>query len=203
MYQELPGACCCHICELQLFPMEVIELEKLPGLKQGNKWKVSEEQEDTIHEDLVEWHEDELLDKIYLGTDSISAQIVLGDDVIDKLVSCGEHIEMQAKMQRHVRWAISFDENTGYSTTYGDMPLAKLQSIYTKLDDTAAAEDANLAELHAMLEEVDPINFYANSIQSLTRHAEILTGEIDTGGSSSREQASIRGTGHQQVRGGG
>lgn len=44
--------------------MEVIELEKLPGLKRGKKWKVSEEQESVIHEGLVEWREDELLDKI-------------------------------------------------------------------------------------------------------------------------------------------
>ena len=82
--------------------MEAIELEKLAGLKRGKKRKVSEEQENAIRDGLIEWREDELLDKIYPGTSSISAQTVLGDDVIDKLASCGECVETQAEMRRHM-----------------------------------------------------------------------------------------------------
>jgi hypothetical protein len=168
--------------------MEVIELEKLPGLKRGKKRKVSEEQESAIRAGLVEWREDELLDKIYPETSSISAQMVLGDEVIDKLASCGERIETHAEMRRHVRWAIGFDENTGYPTTYGDMLLVKLQSIYTKFDNEAAAEDARIAVLQAMPEEVDPANFYATSTQLHTGKSGVLTGDIGTGDSSSISQ---------------
>jgi hypothetical protein len=175
-YQELTGTHCCHICEPRVFPMEVIELEKLPGLKQGKKRKVSEEQESAIHAGLVEWREDELLDKIYPGTSSISAQMVLGDEVIDRLASCGEWIETQAEMRRHVQWAISFDENTGCSTTYGDMLLVKLQLIYAQFDNEAATEDAHITELRAMPEEVDPANFYATSAQSRIGQTGVLTG---------------------------
>jgi hypothetical protein len=171
--------------------MEAIELEKLPGLKRGKKRKVSEEQENAIREGLIEWREDELLDKIYPGTNSISAQTVLGDEVIDKLASCGERIETQAEMRRHIQWAIGFNENTGYSTTYGEMLLAKLRSIYTKFDDETAAEDAHVAELQAMPGEIDPINFYSNSAQS------------DTGGNSLQGQVAVRGTGGQRAQRGG
>lgn len=168
-YQSIPDARCCHVCEPRLFPMENIELEKLPGLKQENKRKVSEEQESAICNDLIAWQEDELLDKIYPGTSSISEETVLGDDVIEKLASYGERIETLTEMRRHVCWAIGFDENTGYSTTYGDLLLAKLQSIYAKFDDAAAAAEACLTALCAMPREVDPTNFYATSTQSRSR----------------------------------
>jgi hypothetical protein len=190
--------------------MEVIKLEKLPGLKQGKKWKVLEELMGVIHEGLTDWHEDELLDKIYPGTSSISAQTVLGDDVIDKLASCGEHIKTQAEMQKHVRWVMGFNENTGYSTVYSDMLLAKLQSIYTKFDDKAAADKAQLTELRAMPHTVDSTSFYATSTQSRHRQTEMATNsndlqESDTGvlGSSQRGQVSARGAGHQRGRGRG
>jgi hypothetical protein len=205
-YQTLPGARCCHICEPRLFPMEVIELEKVPGLKREKKRKVSEEQESAIRKGLVDWREDELLDKIYPGTCSISAQTVLGDDVIEKLASCGERIESQIEMRRHVLWAIGFDENTGYSTTYGDMLLAKLQSIYAKFNDEVAAKEARLTELRATPQEVDPTNFYATSAQSRARNTAPATEnsnclqETDTGGSGSsgmRGQESVRVSGRQ------
>ncbi|KIM89793.1 hypothetical protein PILCRDRAFT_2084 [Piloderma croceum F 1598] len=159
--------------------MEIIELEKLPGLKRGEKQKVSEEQESAIRTGLVEWREDELLDKIYPETSSISAQTVLGDDVIDKLASCGERIETQAEMQRHVQWAIGFDANTGYSTIYSEMLLAKLRSIYTQFDDKTAVEDAHIVELQVMPEEVDPTDFYATSAQLHTRQTGVLTAGIE------------------------
>ena len=192
--------------------MEVIELKKLPGLKRGKKRKVSEEQESAIREGLIDWREDELLDKIYPGTSSISAQTVLGDDVIEKLASCGERIETQAEMRRHVRWAIGFDENTGYSTTYGDMLLAKLQAIYTKFDDKTVADNARLVELRGMPQEVASTSFYATSAQThaqrmapATENSNDIQG-TDTGalGSSSlRGRGLARGLRGQQVRGRG
>jgi hypothetical protein len=208
-YQSIPGARCCHVCEPQLFPMENIVLEKLPGLKRGKKRKVSEEQESAIRNGLIAWQEDELLDKIYPGTSSISAETVLGDDVVEKLASCGERIETLTEMRRHVRWAIGFNENTGYTTTYGDLLLAKLQSIYAKFDDDAAAAEAHLTALRAMPHEVDPTNFYATSTQSRYRRTTAVTEnsnhlyETDTGISGSLQGGLVRGAGHQRVRGRG
>jgi hypothetical protein len=190
--------------------MEAIELEKLAGLKRGKKRKVSEEQENAIRDGLIEWREDELLDKIYPGTSSISAQTVLGDDVIDKLASCGERVETQAEMRRHVRWAIGFDENTGYSTIYGDMLLAKLRSIYTKFDNEVVADEARLRELHAMPQEVDSTSFYATSTQLHARHtvnvaenSNVTHTESSRTGNHPQGQQPTRGTGHQRGKRGG
>lgn len=134
--------------------------------------------------------------------------------MVDKLASCGERIETQAEMRRHVCWAIGFDRNTGYSTIYGDLLLAKLQSIYTKIDDEAAASESRLAVLRAMPQEVDTTKFYAMSgTQSHTRHPAAATGnsnvlqDTDTGvvGNSSdlQGQRLLRGTRHQRVMVGG
>jgi hypothetical protein len=117
-----------------------------------------------------------------------------------------EQIETQAEMRRHVRWAIGFDENTGYSTTYGDMLLVKLQLIYAQFDNEAATEEAHIAELRAMPEEVDPANFYATSAQSRIGQTGVLTGDMGTGDSSSmsrRGGPAARRTRQQLTRGGG
>lgn len=142
--------------------MEKIEVEKVPGLKRGKKRKPLEQEEKTICDELVDWREDILLERMYPGTISISAETVLGDDVIAKLAGCGERIESAQEMRRHVRWAIGFNEDTGYSTEYGDMLLEKLREIYAKLDADAAAEEARSAELRAGPQHVQPSQFYGS-----------------------------------------
>src|SRR5882762_9308408 len=98
LYQALPGACCCHICTPRLFPLEVITVKKLPGLKRGKKRKLSEDQEAAIREGLRDWWEEVLLDAMYPSTTSISAETVLGNDVIESLATCGERIDSHAEM---------------------------------------------------------------------------------------------------------
>jgi hypothetical protein len=59
------------------------------------KRKLSEGQEDAIQEGLRDWQEDVLLDAVYPGTTSISAETVLGNDVIEGLATCREWIHIQ------------------------------------------------------------------------------------------------------------
>lgn len=140
--------------------MEKIEVAKIQGLKRGKKRKLSEGDEQTIREELMDWREDVLLERIYPGTISILAETVLGDDVISKLASCGEQVESAQEMRRHMRWAIGFNEDMGYSTEYGDMLIEKLKSIYAKIDADAATEEARSAELCAGPQSVTPSEFY-------------------------------------------
>lgn len=140
--------------------MEKIEVAKIQGLKRGKKRKLSEGDEQTIREELMDWREDVLLERIYPGTISILAETVLGDDVISKLASCGERVESAQEMRRHMRWAIGFNEDMGYSTEYGDMLIEKLKSIYAKIDADAATEEARSAELCAGPQSVTPSEFY-------------------------------------------
>jgi hypothetical protein len=96
---------------------------------------------------------------MYPGTTTISAETVLGDDVIDKLAGCGERIECQAEMCRHVHWALGFDKNMGYPTTYGNMLLEKLRTIYAKFNKEAAASEV----MPAAPGVVSTTSFYAPS----------------------------------------
>jgi hypothetical protein len=192
--------------------METIDLEKLPGLKRGKKRKVPEEQENAIRTALIDWREDELLEKIYPGTTSVAAETVLGDDVIEKLATCGEHIGPQLDMRRHVHWALGFDENTGYSTVYGDMLLAKLHTIYVTIDKKMAANEAQLAELRAQPPTVSTINFYNSSSTTYATGTTTMQGQemAESSGSGGRGQqrggrSRARGSGrptHRRQRGG-
>ena len=193
LYQALPGACCCHVCTPRLFPLEVITIEKLPGLKRGKKRKLSEGQENAIREGLRDWREDVLLDVMYPGTTSISAETVLGNDVIESLATCGERIDSHAEMHRHVWWAMGYDSSTGLSTLHGDMLLNKLQAIYTEFDEDVAADDAHLAELHTDPPNILPSSFYASSTQTYTRR---MAASIQTQDSENLGQASGTVLGH-------
>ncbi|KIM82705.1 hypothetical protein PILCRDRAFT_70219, partial [Piloderma croceum F 1598] len=171
LYKALPGACCCHVCTPRLFPLEDITIEKLPGLKRGKKKKLSEGQEDAIREGLRDWREDVLLDTVYPDTTSILAETVLGNDVIEGLATCGECIDSHTEMHRHVRWAIGYDANTGLSTPHGDLLLVKLQAIYAKFNEDAAADETHLAELRAGPSSIPPLNFYTSSTRTYTQRS--------------------------------
>jgi len=144
-------------------------LEKMPALKRGKKRKVPKEQESAIRDGLVEWRDTELLESYYPGTSTISGETLLGDDVIEKLAGCGERIKTHEVLHQHVRWAIGFNESTREPTIHGDKLLVKLQQIYAKLDEDAAAEAAQLAELQAMPETIASSSFYATSSSTQTR----------------------------------
>jgi hypothetical protein len=202
LYQALPGARCCHVCTPRLFPLEVISIEKLPGLKRGKKRKLSEGQENAIREGLRDWREDVLLDAMYPGTSSISAETVLGNDVIEALATCGERIDSHAEMRRHVRWAMGYDSNTGLSTLHGDMLLNKLQAIYMEFDEDVAADEAHLAELRTDPPSILPSSFYTSSTQTYTQHSAASSNSIQTHDLDSLGQASstvLGRTGASQV----
>ena len=152
-----------------MFPLEVISIEKFPGLKRGKKRKLLEGQENAIREGLRDWWEDVLLDAMYPGTTSISAETVLGNDVIEGLATCGERIDSHTEMRRHIRWAISYDADTGLSTRHGDLLLGKLQAIYAKFDEDAAADEVHLAELRAGPSSIPSSNFYTSSTRTYTQ----------------------------------
>lgn len=73
-----------------LFKEEKITLEKVPALKQGKKWKVTESTQNTICEDLLQWRDGELLDRLLPGTTTISGATLLGNDVVETLAKCRE-----------------------------------------------------------------------------------------------------------------
>ena len=121
-----------------------------------------------------------MLDAMYPGTTSISAETVLGNDVIESLATCGERIDSHAEMHRHVQWAMGYDSNTGLSTLHGDMLLNKLQAIYTEFDEDVAADKAQLAELRADPSNILPSSFYTSSTQTNTLRTAASSDSIQT-----------------------
>ena len=81
---------CCDNCKPQLFEAERITIEKGSTLKRDKKCRLPTGFENAIQNNLLQWHKNELLDKLYGGTLIIAGSTVLGDDVIKKLVTCGE-----------------------------------------------------------------------------------------------------------------
>jgi hypothetical protein len=117
-------------------------LDKVPGLKRGKKKKVPKAQEEAVRNGLVDWRDDELVESYWPGTTSLSGQSILGDDVIEKLATCGERVETYQELRRHVRWAIGHNEETGRPTIYGEQLVAKLSEIYVKFDKDTDSEVA-------------------------------------------------------------
>jgi hypothetical protein len=88
--------------------------------------------------------------------------MLLGDDVIEKLATCGERIETMEDFAQHARWPIRFNVGTGASTEYGNMLLQRLKTIYSKFDKDTAADEARLQELHSLPVQVDTASFYGS-----------------------------------------
>jgi hypothetical protein len=78
--------------------MEKVTLDKVPGLKRGKKKRVDKKLVDAMRERLVVWRDGELLDAVYPGTVSVPGTFVLGDDVIEQLVTCGERIGSEQEL---------------------------------------------------------------------------------------------------------
>lgn len=81
--------------------MENILLDKVAGLKWGRKKEMLKELAKCVRSGLVDWHDNELLDKMFPGTSIIAGKTLLGDDVIEKLVACGIRIESGEELQQH------------------------------------------------------------------------------------------------------
>jgi hypothetical protein len=171
---------CCDNCEPRLFEVERITIDKTSTLKRGKKRKLLPGFDNAIWKDLSQWHENELLDRFYGGTSIIAGSTLLGDDVIEKLATCGERVETKEEFAQHARWAIGFNAGTGATTEYGDMLLERLKMIYSKFDEDAAAEEAHLQHLRSLPEEIDTGSFYGSSSNSI-QHWTNLTAETYIG----------------------
>ena len=73
---------------------------------------------------------------------------------------CGERVEMMQEFVRHARWPIGFNTDTGTVTEYGRMLLDRLQTIYSQLDEEAAAEETDFEHLQSLPPQVSVENFY-------------------------------------------
>jgi len=131
-------------------------------LKQGKKWKLPPGFDDAIRKDLSQWRDNELLDKFYGGTTILTGSMLLGDDVIEKLATCGERIETMDDFAQHAHWLIGFNVGTGASTECGNMLLQCLKTIHSKFDKDVAADEARLRELHSLPVQVDTTSFYGS-----------------------------------------
>ena len=100
------------------------------------------------------------MDRFYGGTTILAGSTLLGDDIIEKLATCGERIETMNDFAQHARWPIGFNVGTGTSTEYGDMLLQCLKTIYSKFDNDAAVEEAHIQHLRSLPVQVDTTSFY-------------------------------------------
>ena len=74
----------------------------VPGLKHGKKKGISEDQQGYICKELKIWREETLLNEFYGDLSGISGATIIADGVIEKLATCGEHLEMYSQVQRYV-----------------------------------------------------------------------------------------------------
>ena len=134
-FRPMIGMRCCDNCEPRLFPVERIEVQKAPGLKRGKKRKFSEEDEGRIRDCLLDWRDNTLLPKVYGPLTSLAGRTLLGDDVIEKLATCGEQIESYSQLRQHARWALGHDMATNDANENGLLLVEELKKIHAELDD--------------------------------------------------------------------
>jgi hypothetical protein len=146
-----------------LFEVEKIALEKMPGLKRGKKKKVPKMLSDAVHTSLKVWRDTELINTVYPSTQIISGSVLLGDDVIEQLATCGERIMTGADLKKHTRWYLGIDSSTGDLTVPGNLLLLQLQNIYATLDAKEAEDAAVLANLPTTPSTVPASTFYGNA----------------------------------------
>lgn len=160
-FQTLPNTRCCDNCTPRLFPVEKIAVTKTPGLKRGKKKQIPEKQEKAIRNQLNDWREEELVELVYPGIVSISGATVLGDDVVEKIATCGERIDTYSELRRHVRWAYGHDPVADGPNEYGKLLLTRLSRIYQGFDE-ALAEEQRQQALATPFQVITPESFYAH-----------------------------------------
>ena len=137
-------------------------------MKRGKKKKAPKAQEDAVRSGLEDWRDNVLVESYWPGTTSLSGQTILGDDVIERLATCGERIESHHELRRHVRWAIGHDEETGKATMYGEQLLTQLSEIYSKLDRDVEIVQQQIIQSRAH-PTVTSSNFYSTANTRQTR----------------------------------
>lgn len=127
--QQIPfGARCCDNCEPARFPVELVEVEKILGLKGGKKRKFPTELSDAIRTGLRAWSRNFLMPLLYPKEAgfSITGSALLPDLTIEQLAMCGERVASVATLSRRARWDLMED--------HGEQLLAELQRIFTAFD---------------------------------------------------------------------
>jgi hypothetical protein len=159
-YQLLPGTRCCDRCEPRLFPLENIVFEKVPGLKAGRKKKLAKALENAVRAGLVRWRE-ELLEIKYPNTTLLSAEVLMGDEIIDQIAGCGERIDTEEKLRRRTRWYLAYQKfQVAHTfTSHGTELLELLKTIYSAYDREVANQD-QIADIQ---EPVPTTTFYGES----------------------------------------
>ncbi|KDR67869.1 hypothetical protein GALMADRAFT_79410, partial [Galerina marginata CBS 339.88] len=141
-FKLIEGMRCCDNCTPRLFPVEKVTVKAvIPGLRRGKKKAVSEEEEKHVREELENWRDETLVDAYYGSLTSLSGATIIGDDIIEKLATCGERLESYSQVQRHVRWAMGYNQTSNTVTRWGQMLVEKLGDIYMVLDGMEAAEE--------------------------------------------------------------
>jgi hypothetical protein len=136
------GTRCCDNCEPRLFPVEEVTVKPLvPGLKRGKKKGISEEGQSYIRKKLKIWRDETLLNEFYGDLTSISGATILADGVIERLATCGEHLETYSQVQQCVRWALGYDESKKLPTKWGNMLMRELEEIYKAVEGLEGAEE--------------------------------------------------------------
>lgn len=163
IYQPTPGTRCCDNCQPDLFVVEVVKSVNPPGLKRGKKKETPEEEKEYVRNKLVDWRNNVLLKQYYGGLTSISAGTLLSDEVVDKIVGCGERPRNYAELRRHVIWALIHDSDTDGPNEWGEKFLSVLHDIYEVLDtrDEERVEEEKRAEVNR-LEVHAQVQYQAN-----------------------------------------
>jgi hypothetical protein len=174
MYQPTPGTRCCDNCQPHLFVVEVVKSVNPPGLKRGKKKAMPEEDKEYIRNKLVYWRESVLLDQYYGDLTSISAGTLMSNEVVEKIVGCGERLRNYAELRRHVVWALIHDSDTDGPNEWGEKFLLALQDIYKVLDTRDEERAGEERRVEAERQEVEAEAQYRANIQ---REFTVLTPE--------------------------
>lgn len=139
------GTRCCDNCEPRLFPVEKVSIKKAADrLRRGKKKALSNEDQEFIRNHLKDWHDTTLVREYYGQLTGLSGRTILGNDVINKLATCGEQLEDYSQVQQYARWAIGYDQNTKKPKKEGILLVSKLGEIYKKMEQRE--KDNEIAE---------------------------------------------------------
>jgi hypothetical protein len=75
----------------------------------------------------MEWWDEVLVDEYYGSNNALSGRTLLGDDVIDKLATCGERIWDYSHLCQHTQWALGHDTTMESPNKWGRSLLAALE----------------------------------------------------------------------------
>ncbi|KAJ7076949.1 hypothetical protein C8R43DRAFT_966142 [Mycena crocata] len=136
---------CCEVCEPAHFPVALVVVEKIPGLKGGKKRKFPPGLGDLIQTRLRSWSRAVLMPLLYppeAGA-SITGSALLPDSTIEQIATCGECVDSLANLKCRARWLLM--------ESHGDILFAEVQNIFQSYDslhedDPPAEPPANILD---------------------------------------------------------